>query len=425
MRAWAVQIGSLAALAACGDGIHPPATDAPVDDQRGLVTLTVRSDVTRVDDLLVYFQNADSQLVLSTRTDRVGVANAYMAPGGFVTMVDPSMGVRVMYTYAGVKPGDELVLDLRSSPNIGQVELQVEFPAEPSSMFYELYASCSFGGPTSLQPPPEPASVSLFGCPPTANFLIRASDEVGGSKFLYRPEAPVMPFGALTMQGAYQPASSTTLSATHVPPGITDLFVTQQVGGLPFPNGSFSTLSPVEGHAQIAINLVPAEGALLATRLDAPDTGLHGVQHVIQTGPNAATEIDLRGGLRAYTSRPRFEPTSQTIQWTEADAGVVPDFVITQMSFFNGAGSSQWVVISPRTTEPIQRLPVLPRAELDPPADPNNLQIFTLLNVAIDGGYDRVRATKLTAWSRNETWPTDRAPGQALFQTLGNAIDSF
>lgn len=422
MRAWAIGLCSVALLAACGDSIQLPAADAPVDDRTGLVTLTVQSDLFRVDDLLVYFQAADSQLVLSTRTDGAGVANAFMADGGFVTVINPSNGQREIYTYAGVKSGDQLVLDLRNSPNLREIQNELQVPFEPTAMFYELSSSCAFGSPTELFPrPPESSFISLFGCPEKVNFLLRAHDGMGMSRYLYQPGVPIDMLGPLQLEGSYEVPRAATLSVIQVPADITDLFVTQQLDGIPLQSSSVQSLAPVAGEAQIALELPVADGAVLATRLDALDLGTLGVQHVIQIGPNDSTAIDLRGGLRAYTSRPTFEPTTQTIQWTEASSGVIADFVITDMNFFGPEGSSRWAVFGPRGAEPRLRLPMLPRVELNP-TDAESVFIFTLLNVAIDGGYDRVRPDRFGTWLRNDVWPTDRVPGQALFQTLGNGL---
>jgi hypothetical protein len=419
MRGWAIGLCGAAMLAACGDSIHLPEVDAAIEDDLGLVTVTVRSDNISVRDLLVYFQSADSQVVLSTTTDGSGVANAFMRDGGFVTVIDVASGNPAIYTYAGVKPGDQLVLDLRTSRDGRRVKTEIAVPTDPGSRFYELVASCAFGGPVELFPaPPEHAFITLLGCKDRENILIRASDDLGTSRFLFAADVDLAGAGPLIIGGSYQAPRAATLSATHVPAAITDLFVTQQLAGIPLTTASQPSLAIVDGEAQIGIALPVADGAQLVTRLDAFDTGV-GNQHIIQVGPNASTEVDLHGGLRAYTSRPQLDPTTSSIRWTEDTTGVVASYVVTRLNFFGPEGSWQWAVFGPRSEDPVVRLPVLPRKELTP-TDAESVQIFTLISVASDGGYDRVRATGFGPWLRDDTWPTALVPGQVAFQTLGS-----
>src|SRR5437762_2059952 len=118
---------ALTALAACSgedkarhldggiDSMLP--IDAPPDGPLQPVTLSVTYNGAPQMNVRVYFQNADSSMVASTTTDATGTATAVMNPGGFVTAVDaiPAgagvvAGPDVLNTFAGVKPGDQLVL---------------------------------------------------------------------------------------------------------------------------------------------------------------------------------------------------------------------------------------------------------------------------------------------------------------------------
>ena len=68
------------------------ASTAP-DSNVSLVRLRV--PVHRQDQ--AFFQNAGYSLVLATHTDREGEANAYMAPGGFVTLVSRDTFVTTLF----------------------------------------------------------------------------------------------------------------------------------------------------------------------------------------------------------------------------------------------------------------------------------------------------------------------------------------
>src|SRR3569833_2748341 len=122
----------LLVLAACGDdsarrisdapaGPHdsPPLIDTPAQALPVLVSVTF-PDGTPVPDVKVYFQNADSSVVGEAPLAANGSARQVMNPGGYATAVVPNVliagfgGVASMQytvaTWAGVKPGDHLIL---------------------------------------------------------------------------------------------------------------------------------------------------------------------------------------------------------------------------------------------------------------------------------------------------------------------------
>src|SRR5262245_25587661 len=112
---------ALVLVAGCGDGKHNPdaAADMTVmpDAATGPVTLTITKEGLPVAGVHVYFQNSNSTLVADATTDAAGHASADMAAGGFVTAINPFDTVQAptsdddLRTFAGVKPGDQLVLD--------------------------------------------------------------------------------------------------------------------------------------------------------------------------------------------------------------------------------------------------------------------------------------------------------------------------
>ena len=116
------------ALAACGDDSNNrKIIDAPHVDIDGKdldsalpnpVTVTVKNQPGPTADVEVYFQNADSTLVATAHTDANGTASQVMAAGGFVSLINPYVNAGVgaltnytLITWAGVKPGDHLVID--------------------------------------------------------------------------------------------------------------------------------------------------------------------------------------------------------------------------------------------------------------------------------------------------------------------------
>src|SRR5262245_56512944 len=95
-------LGLASLLAACSH--HPPfpngAPDAgsadalptTPDAAPSAVTMTVTLRGATVPGTAVYFQNADSSLVLAATSDANGTASAMLAAGGYVTVIEPDDG---------------------------------------------------------------------------------------------------------------------------------------------------------------------------------------------------------------------------------------------------------------------------------------------------------------------------------------------
>ncbi len=120
-------VGLLLATA-CGDDSNRRITDgsvangdAPTDAPAPAtpVTVLVKSNDGPQAAVKAYFQASDSSVISNTATDSTGTASAVMPGGGYVTVVMPYNppafgGTSLRYqlhTWAGVKPGDHLVLD--------------------------------------------------------------------------------------------------------------------------------------------------------------------------------------------------------------------------------------------------------------------------------------------------------------------------
>ena len=83
-----VMVATLVMVAACGDGLIESTDAAPgSDDGHGVVSVRYLADASDLAGLIVYFQNADSTIALATHTDADGYANAFMAPGGFLSLI--------------------------------------------------------------------------------------------------------------------------------------------------------------------------------------------------------------------------------------------------------------------------------------------------------------------------------------------------
>ena len=156
-------VATLVTIAACGDGLTetPDAATGGNDDGHGLVSVRYLADASNLAGLLVYFQNANSGIALATRTDASGQANAWMAPGGFVTVVVPNGN---LWTYAAVKVGDELVIDERTLETTEQrTTFLLRVPTTPGVDTHLLTTSCGSSDITGAQDAPMPANPGNCG----------------------------------------------------------------------------------------------------------------------------------------------------------------------------------------------------------------------------------------------------------------------
>lgn len=415
MRGWALVV---IALGACGDGLALPDAGVRPDSDRGLVTVQFLSDQSLPGGHTVYFQNVDSSLVLSTRTDDDGRANAFMGPGGFVTLVADRGGSQILYTHVDVAPGEPLVIDERfGGGRQGQTVFTLRIPADPGATFYQLNTSC--GSQDVRGAELGPLQVVLDDCDGLTDLLVMAFGE--RVRYLYAEDVDVS-LTSVVLAGPYRDTVVSTISAFTLPAAVTQMSATQSlIHRRRALYTQSATSDVVDGASAATVEMfVPPEGTLM-TRLDPFSSGVAvSVPHVIDWRP--ATEMmtfDFAGlSLRAYTARPRFEPQSNAVRWTEDPSGAVADAVLAGLAWSDPVGRSRnWNVLAPRTEDPVLRLPVLPRADLVPAAD---TFVFDLTSLGIEGGYERVRSHLLGAWhpTNGLPWPADGDAGHIVFRAL-------
>jgi len=386
-----------------------------------LVSITLLAgEGERVADWHVFFQDRDSSLVLSTRTDGAGHANAYMNAGGSVTLVETRGNSKFIYTYSGVKPGDDLTVDRRPAPS-DSVEIEVMIAPASGAISYQLYDSCGSGGANDVSGAVLiPVRIALFGCADTANLLVVALFPGGGRSYLYRGEVQLHPLGLISFDGPYHPVESSLVVVTEAPPAIERVFVSQELARIRLPQTSAS-IALLAGAGSAMIQLPQPADTVTATRVDLDDGASIGVQRVTSWGPSSSTTaLELGGGLRPYTARPWFDRPSQSVRWGEAPSGIASDLVFVGVAWarFSTSVNYQWILVGPRAPETVMPFPILPEPDLNPSSDdaPNP---FTLVNLSVDGGYDRVRPRFLGPWSAGAPWPIDGPTGRVLYQELG------
>jgi hypothetical protein len=419
-------------LAACGDdGVrHVPDAaphDGPIADMAPdgplqPVTVTATIDGAPQAGVQVYFLDADSSLVLSTTTDATGTASAVMAAGGSVTALDPyagplppqtaiAGGSHSLYTFVGVKPGDNLVL-----ANPGEhpgIDVTVTVPIDPAAgvASYEVHTPC--GGGNTLTDPGSGASPSgLVGigpdCGATTDFLIVTRDDnFQVLDYAYVPDQAISEGATIDLTAATYAAGSTReYSYTNVPatfgsPSFTDAILTPQGDML----AQFNYASPDEP--------TPVVTAGIGTHLSVTDIfgASAGNHHIADWGPYTDTYTADLGArtLHDLNGFPHLDPTTHEISLDESAGGAEPDLMLAGIYTYREADNTDWYwqIAAPHATT--LAMPALPTDLYDFTIAPTDtFDANQLMLAKVPGGYDAVRAYVFAL-----TGPTSVAQGSS------------
>jgi hypothetical protein len=407
-------------LAACGDDLPgPDANIVPNDDLRGLVTVEYRSDRNPPGDLRVFFQNVDSSLVLATRTQSDGTANTFMAPGGFVTLIDAND----IWTWAGVQPGDHLVLDRRLfNGGVPQITINLGAPVDPGAAVYQMTSPC-MPAPFNFTSVPGPIPVAVPLCTGKVTDMLVLSFSPGPldapTGFLYRPDVQIEESALATFTGPYQRPRASTVTAANVPAASTLFTVTQQLGEdlvVYLQRGSVSV-----GNWTSSLAMPVAPGMKLVTKLDEqPEFGRLSSFHTTDWGEFTGDRVIDVGAsaLPRIVARPTFDAQTREARWSEGPEGALPTGALAQIQFNSPQiiGLYVWRMIAPRGATPTIGFPLLPDPELDPQLG-DSPDVFSLYSISATGGYDAIRSQVLGRFPTQD-WPTAEPTGHVAYEAL-------
>lgn len=436
-----IRIGLLGLLVACGgsrertidagppdaaiDTLGPPTADAAA----GAVTVSVTVGGIPAANVPVYFQDADSTLVLAVTTDAQGTAGAIIAAGGYVTLIEPPAGDGRVHlsTFAAVEPGDALHLDLE--PRIALppvvVDLTVDTAAETSR--YDVFTSCGAGviAPEIPVGPTVTGTIQLEGCTGGAADIIvmpfDADNNALGAK--YYPNRSVDGGPVALDDGAGYPALvNKDFTYSAVPPEISFVgtyhaLTTER--GLLFDG---STGNPQAASVTNTMNqpVAPGTTALTATAF-VPAANQFGEQLVMDWEPSGGSyALDVSATLIApYASGGTYDPATHSIAWTEA-GGVQPDVVRAQLGAYRDdipeGRAWSWRIVAPHGGTKVS-YPRLPNDGFDfNPAEGDTVSISQLTTARLPAGYARaVRERGFDTLKRLITGPSGRLVVQELY----------
>jgi hypothetical protein len=431
-----VQLASLVLLA-CGGGpshhLADGAPDSPIDlhmdaptpdaPATGSVSVVVTVQGSAGSNVPVYFQNADSTLVLEAITDATGRASATMKSGGFVSVLEPPTGVavsatiasnQVIKTFAGVKIGDELQDDIPGITSITTTTVAASISGDPNpaAFNYQIHTTCN--GDSSPQFLSKgsatgsgflgPVTASLPNCGGTADIVVVSFSSTNVPlDFFALSNVAITQGSNLALSGTYTPVIDQQLAFIDLPAEVNQIDLDSAVSDargtfyaestFAFSNGSgvgsAAAPMPLIGSASIA-----AFEYTLIPQGDIADT-----QHIIDWGapPQGPLTIDIGARkLRSWVTQPTLDPTNQQLSWSVATAGATPDYVVTevQASRTGSAGTTtwSWFVAAPGDEDGAIAFPTLPTDIFDFAfRDTDNISTDGTAGVISAGGYDAAR----------------------------------
>jgi hypothetical protein len=449
----------LFALAACGnsdvhhlddgggDGgqtIDAPRGDAALDASAGKVTIAVTVNGGPAPGADVYFQNADNSLVAHVQTGSDGQASEVMAAGGYVTLVQPaappggggaglvSPANQNLDTFAGVKPGDVLHIDLGELVAQEPINITVTAPLDPSAsaVSYLLGSTCNGGtlialgagsgsgsgsgglakklqgkAPKAKPRDLPPTTVQLDGGCATADMLVISVDANGNElDSFFAPAVAVADGATVALTGTYAAVPTQTVTYANVPDGqpagntdrahfVVDSGAVELTQAVDYA-ATADTQATTFGQPAIA-------GAVAGLETEFLNTAGQSDQTFAAWGPESTTPISVDYSatrLPDWLSGPTFDVGSQQVQFALTGGGsssidyVYTDIDITRAPGDGGIAEWNWDIVAPGAEAGAVQYPILPTdiSAFNPAATDTVTPGFTEIGHVL-GGYDAIR----------------------------------
>ena len=361
--------------------------------------------------LPVAFLNADNTVVLEVLTDANGSASATMAAGGSVTVgaaqvgLDLNGNVSNVYTWLGVKPGDNLVANVPVPPTAAtQITVNFTTPTDTNAVKYGITGFCADGetfsataangGPTAIMAPSTCTTADVFVAAVANN-----STELDTS---YQANVALSD-GAMITLGALDPAVTDSVMVSNAATQFNNISGTAELTDGTHLFGKarerFSELMTGASSASAALGSMANVDLLSSVSTIDSNDAIGQELTVITRGPSVTTGITLDFSTLSIATMqtiPVYDMPSSSFMWTESGTGTA-DFANVTMGVesTDQTRNYQWTIVGPHTDASLV-LPTLPASLTD----------FTILSTdtitnedaftgQITGGYDAIRATSL------------------------------
>jgi hypothetical protein len=411
-------------VAAC-HGSSTPAVGGPDAPSSTLVNLT-----TEVAGARVYFLDADSSIVEVAMTDGNGYVAVAMNAGGSVTVVMPAgttgatTTATSLYTFEGVKPGDNLRVDIGSDDPQGEpvspmVAVTIPVDSNPNVTGYHLYTSCGDFAVGSAAP----TTVTFLDCPGPIDMLLVASN-AGNEPVdeIYESKVAILGVPNISFTQTYSPTATTTSSYANVPGdvvGVTSDVVVNDV------NGSYlddvrGSATPSFGSASVQLSVPIAATDVIVASDFQPSAGALGELHTYAWSTrSAAYTLDVSTvALSQLATTPSVVAEDHAIAWTETSDGLTPDLTIATFNVSRGSTAWQWNVVAAHPSNGQLVLPLLPNDDFDYNLGATDTATMTSLrDVKVPNGYDSLRGAAF-----DDIGPQGlRSPESLVTGTIGQA----
>jgi hypothetical protein len=429
----------VAMAAACGDddpvrhldgGMDAPDSmmmiDAPVVPMP--VKLTVTLDGQPQAGVKVYFLASDSSVVSNTMTDSAGVATGVLMSGS-VTAVNPFSTAQgaityEVYTFTGVKPGDQLKLDENFGETTTTADITGPEDTDPNTAAYVFSTPC-----TVTDPIPTPGSgaspmttMYLTGkCSATTDFLVYSLDSAGKVlHYFYVKDQAVGTTIDFTAKTWAAPTAK-TYAITNTTALNDEYYVTQRLASA---RGEIAVLDLFSTQTPGAYTLdVPAFSQAVSIIQTQGNVGGLTEHRILEWAPfsNAAYTLDAGSKLLVdVTTAPTFDATTHTLSWSEGATGLTPDFTVAVINSFREPSTYwTWSIAGAHGAASLA-FPTLPTDVFDfnvMTGDSTNVNMMILGKMP--GGYDAVRGSIFTTGGEIGliTTPTGTFSGE-MYQNL-------
>lgn len=441
---WRTAVFLLVAASGCGDGLasrDDAAVPADGNQAAGLVHVRVVLDGGGFAHGAVYFQAADSRLLLATTLNAAGEAAGFVEPNSFVTVLgddrdDPQQRI---WTYAGVQPGDDLVIDFTPVltnhsidvfPFKANANLEFDFAHPPVGVSrYVLQTVC---GSFPIDPP-DPIYPAT--CPATTDLLVIAlNDQLfpeDGSPFSsvlgYQFEAGHdMSVAAVHFADPFRPLDASPVTVSNAPLDAPQMSIAQVLveAKAVVWSSDRAVVAPVDPDGTIRADLALPRppGTMLYTTLD---PSFDGYPHIIDWRP-ATQDVALTWpAVRAATSQPVYDATTTRIRWEESADGVPGNLARGALFWSMPDGKfASWEIVSPRGEDPVIRVPLLPRADLTPRTDVAR-EVESILAGDDPAAFAKLRTHLIGQWSPNGYWPFTGVSGTVVWRQAQSGFEPF
>jgi hypothetical protein len=376
------------------------------------VTLTVTVDGAPVPGVHTYFLNPDDSVAATVDTDASGTATAKLPDGGTVTAIDPFVppvqavlrafaaapviGNNELRTFAGVKPGDHLVLDRNDRAHTVVVRLP---QSEPIPNQYQVTTPC---GSFSVSPFGNGSGSGSGGSPSSQLTLVGCADKIDIAVAAIVNDTAVSAFvhaGADLTGGLVDLTDDTYAAATtrtFAYPNAPDIQITT-AQSLVATTGVFGPFGQISG-PEVTIGEPVIAGA---TGITDVSVQLNGTHHLVDAGALAATSsTDLTGQLLPdFNGGATYNSTNKLVTWLEDTTnqptlhGATADLSLTRITVNRGERNWQWSVAAPYAPGKVA-FPTLPNdlADWMPNFETDDIQVAELISAKLPGGYDAARA---------------------------------